>query len=190
MNRQLEIRLATDFPHVYGALVAVDKQADNALSLWGIQCGDGWYGILRSLGTAIDGACRESGEYAAQIKEKFGTLRVYLISRNPETNMKMNLRQEVGPLISLHPVSRDEGIRALVNVAIEKSSTTCERCGSAGSIGKANTMIAVLCTDCSMAVANKLPDPGILDRLIKNVIEPNHPSEIEVWRAILDDSAT
>src|SRR3546814_10121463 len=49
---------------------------------FGLACGDGWRAILRDLTTAIaqivGGPDREPGLRVTQVKEKYGTLRVYV----------------------------------------------------------------------------------------------------------------
>lgn len=46
---------------------------------FGIQCGDGWYELIRSLCKEIQEYSERTGEQvvAIQVKEKFGGLRVY-----------------------------------------------------------------------------------------------------------------
>ena len=82
--------------------------------------GDGWYDIIDSMCNEIartDPACRFE-----QIKEKFGTLRVYAQSYTKEA---------------------DRAIRK----AEEASAETCEACGAPGSTAGGG-WIRTLCTSC------------------------------------------
>ena len=44
---------------------------------WGIECGEGWYPIIDKLSAKLIEVYGDKIEYA-QIKEKFGTMRVYI----------------------------------------------------------------------------------------------------------------
>lgn len=93
---------------------------------WGIECGSGWYSILDCL-------CESIQNYAdtincdiefTQIKEKFGSLRVYI---NYE----------------------DEVISALIRFAEILSCTTCEACGDTWNVRQdTGGYIQTLCGDC------------------------------------------
>lgn len=77
------------------------------------ECGIGWYDILDGLFSKIKDLGLPSGEYGPlkvdQIKEKFGTLRVY-----------MNYY--------------DERVESLIDAAEVESARTCEYCGKEGDL--------------------------------------------------------
>ena len=82
---------------------------------WGFSCGDGWYNILNSLMSNIQGHIdwKNKKEEVVpqvtldQVKEKFGTLRFYY-------------------------TGGDDYIRGLVSMAESMSAVTCEECGNPG----------------------------------------------------------
>lgn len=77
---------------------------------WGFTCGDGWFDLINNL-CAMIVAEVETGKsphvIASQVKEKFGRLRFRFGGGNFE-------------------------IRRLVQLAEDKSETTCENCGQPG----------------------------------------------------------
>ncbi len=77
------------------------------LDRYGFECKDGWFNILLDLGKKAD----LSGVRLFQVKEKFGTLRVYADDPTPE-------------------------VKALIAKAEALSETTCETCGMPGSLRK------------------------------------------------------
>lgn len=74
---------------------------------WRMECGDGWFNLLDKLFKKI--VATGFDVTLAQVKEKFGTLRVYLNSF-------------------------PEGIDVLINEAEAESEVTCEVCGSPGKL--------------------------------------------------------
>lgn len=92
--------------------------------------GDGWYQIVYDLASAIQieaqKACipMNSDQYpmVVQVKEKFGTLRFYMYGAN-------------------------EAMRALIDVAEEKTYTVCETCGEPGEM-RPGTWYRVSCDVC------------------------------------------
>ncbi len=75
---------------------------------WGIECGSGWYDLIDHMMQEISDLKIE-GFYFTQIKEKFGTLRVYT---------------------SVY----DERVEGILAKYEQLSSTTCEVCGKFGTI--------------------------------------------------------
>lgn len=89
------------------------------LDYWGIECDDGWFGIIDQLAAACEAEIQKMADAgieshawprSAQIKEKFGGLRFYLN----------------GPL--------DEAVWAQIREADEKSFQVCESCGQPGEL--------------------------------------------------------
>lgn len=88
------------------------------LMLFGFDCGDGWFEITEGLFLSIEAYSKqllESGRSidalpsAAQVKEKWGTLCIYVDNT-------------------------DEHIETLLQAARERSFVTCEICGKAGKL--------------------------------------------------------
>ncbi len=91
--------------------------------LFGIECGDGWYGILDDLAKAIVAKSKRP-PVITQIKEKFGTLRFYVDAASDE-------------------------VWDLIDAAEKKSATVCERCGKSGVLRADRSWIATLCDGCN-----------------------------------------
>jgi hypothetical protein len=133
MNQILDQQLCDKYPKIFA-----NRYADMTTTAmcWGFECGDGWYNILDQLcaeiqhhidwkerqreaairfnSKATSGEMREvpkeiSQVVAAQVKEKFGTLRFYYDGG-------------------------DERISGMVTLAESMSAVTCEQCGSPAQI--------------------------------------------------------
>ena len=95
--------------------------------LFGFECGDGWFDLLKDLITEIKDICIKSESddiKATQIKEKYGTLRFYT---NWET----------------------DDIEKAIWKAEERSSETCESCGQEGELKTLRGYWCVTnCDDC------------------------------------------
>lgn len=119
MRKELDERLCAAFPHLY-----YQRNGDlrTTALCWGFQCGDGWFQLLWDLSAKLEPLCiAEDAKYRKEnpediggpyfcvstVKEKYGTLRVYLHH------------------------STDE-MEELLNEAEDRSATVCESCGSAG----------------------------------------------------------
>jgi hypothetical protein len=98
---------------------------------WGIECGDGWFSILDRLGSKIEpilvAILNEGNEdrvpKAMQIKEKYGTLRVYMDWQTEEI---------------------DEAIRQ----AEVEAEYTCCCCGKEGKMENIRGWYSVICEGC------------------------------------------
>ncbi len=103
MNKDLQSKLFINYPQLYRS-----ADARQCISLFGIECGDGWYDLLNSLSEKIYPLL--SGDmYVCQVKEKYGTLRYYMNA------------------------STDE-IELLIREAEHRSAVTCEFCGKPGTL--------------------------------------------------------
>lgn len=96
-----------------------------------IECGDGWYDLLRDLFAEVnDIVLRKEIDketiYFSQIKEKFGSLRAYLHGG-------------------------DEEIREIIGKYESRSNRTCEGCGSRGSPTTDDRWVLTLCGVCKQA---------------------------------------
>jgi hypothetical protein len=124
MKQELDEQLCTRYPKIF-----VDRHADmrTTAMCWGFECGDGWYNILDQLcgniQSHIDWSIKNNAwdvekdsknirsivpqVVAAQVKEKFGSLRFYYDGG-------------------------DDYIRGLSVMAESMSMVTCETCGAPG----------------------------------------------------------
>jgi hypothetical protein len=114
-----------------------DLHEKSCMYLFGFECGDGWFELLKDLITEIREICRIEGFSRCtwlteepsdikvdQVKEKYGTLRFY-------TNWSM-----------------DE-IDRVITIAEEKSAKTCEGCGGEGKMIRTGGWDHVSCQECS-----------------------------------------
>lgn len=120
MRSDLDEALCRDFPLLYKQRGGTIQQTCLA---WGFECGDGWEPLIRGLSEKLEPLIAAQPEdqraSAAQVKEKFGTLRFYMDGSTPEM---------------------DE----LVNAAEWASEHTCEVCGSGGTLRRVG-WLSVLC---------------------------------------------
>jgi len=103
MDEKLQLNLVKKYPKLFEEYGGCKTKTPMH---YGCAIGDGWYNILIEL-------CEELSKYEdvsfSQIKEKFGTLRVYLNS---------------------YP----KGTRNIIHKAVMRTITTCEFCGKLGKI--------------------------------------------------------
>jgi len=118
MREELQNKLYEKYPDLF-------KQKDldmrQTCMCWGICTGDGWYDLL-------DRMCEELqrldvGLTFTQIKEKFGTLRVYCNGYNDDVNK-------------------------IIGKACRLSAKTCETCGSMENVTQSTGWIITLCKPC------------------------------------------
>jgi hypothetical protein len=104
MKKELVDKLAEKYPTLFKDLWG-DKT--KTCMAWGIECGDGWYQILDDCFKEILECPSGDTIVLVQVKEKYGTLRIY-------TN------------------SGTDCIDEAIDRAEIKSETTCEDCGDFG----------------------------------------------------------
>jgi hypothetical protein len=109
MKEELDTKLCEDFPLLYA-----DRHADMRVTCmcWGFP-GDGWEPLIRRLSEKLERAIAAMPEgerpRAAQVKEKFGTLRFCMTSETEEMS-------------------------AWIQEAEDESAETCETCGAPGKL--------------------------------------------------------
>ena len=123
MSPELENKLYEDFPTLFENR---NKSAAESCMAFGIECGDGWYDLIRSIcslivnreeniRTRLKYENKDPNELISvkfdQIKEKFGGLRAYYSGG-------------------------DDYIRGAVSMAEEMSFKICEVCGDKGRTNK------------------------------------------------------
>lgn len=106
MKPELEKSLVEEFPSLFSDC---GKSPQETCMAWGCEHSDGWFHIIRGLCLCIDRHVkRKNIDFKfAQIKEKFGTLRVY-------------------------SYGADDYIHGVVRMAEEMSAVTCEVTGLPG----------------------------------------------------------
>ena len=106
----------------------------------GFSCDSGWHDIIQNTFAKLDTLRRkfEMNIRIRQVKEKFGTLRIYFTVSDgemPPTTEESALLSEVAGL--------------LVDHACCQSSMTCEVCGKHGEMHHKDTLLKTLCKDCA-----------------------------------------
>lgn len=103
MDEKLEKQIFDKYPALYRQK---DLNMRETCMVWGISTGDGWYKIIEDMSAKITKHAKDNNLVieAAQVKEKFGLLRVYL-----ETY--------------------DDVTEKIIAEAEEASAKTCEECG-------------------------------------------------------------
>jgi hypothetical protein len=119
MKPELELKLVEKYP-----TILKDYRGDckKTCMAWGMECGDGWYDILDKLLNQLNYISKTSGTQvvAAQIKEKYGTLRFYY---DTIVTTDLNLDDAIEDIIS-----------DVVFAAERKSEYICEVCGKWGEL--------------------------------------------------------
>lgn len=97
----------------------------------GISCEDGWFDLISQLSEKLTNICKKHNVIIrfAQIKNKFGLLRIYYDSEG-----------EYSQDVSDH-------VYSLVNAVESMSGTICELCGQEGKKG-GSAWAEVLCSNC------------------------------------------
>lgn len=110
----------------------------------------GWYTTVDCLCTELE---EELGEDAyrhlriAQLKEKFGTLRIYyrFAADEADSDDKSADGRFVVSVANQQTEAQRARVRALVDAAQRQSETTCLRCGAAGALRDVDGYLATLC---------------------------------------------
>ena len=115
MTKDKSAALARDFPRLYADYSGDPTKTNMA---WGFECGDGWEPLLRRLSEKLE----KLDVVASQVKEKFGTLRFYILG------------------------GTDEAYEA-ITAAEEESASICEMCGEPGVLRSAGWW-TTMCDTC------------------------------------------
>ena len=138
MKKELESQLIEEFPDFFK-----DMYGDPKVTCmhWGCACGEGWYGIIHEICAKLKALGVEEFKFA-QIKEKFGTLRLYYEYKKFPLGLRHVLNDVVWKTIK---------------EAEEESAKVCELCGSREEIEtKANRgWIQTLCAKCRQQASVK-----------------------------------
>ena len=120
MNSELTEKLRAKHPTFFADLYGDPTKTCMA---WGLECSDGWYDLLEKLCDDIAAADPPKDFRFAQIKEKFGGLRVYVDFGNDK-------------------------IFSLIDAAQDESYKICESCGSRDNVTSEGAWITTLCKTC------------------------------------------
>lgn len=163
MDQNLEDKLVKRFP-----LIFKDYRGDmrQTCMVWGFECGNGWFDLLYDLCLDLEYLSRGKNIeiIAVQVKEKFGGLRFYYTTRQPETifselsrkfqNWMFNHKYGVAYWKLVHLKEKilwksiETKIENRVNKAEQDSYKICEQCGAPGKqMGK--FWIYTMCNKCA-----------------------------------------
>ncbi|WP_069268954.1 hypothetical protein [Paraburkholderia nodosa] len=112
MREELSRILRERYPLIFAVDLAVADMPDampSVFSLWGFECGDGWFDLIDVLCARLQLATRHGAPQVVvrQVKEKFGTLR-------------------------FNASGADERQRGMIELAEMMSGRLCETCGNPG----------------------------------------------------------
>ena len=123
MDKELERMLVEKYPKLFKQY---GKSPKYSCMAWGCEIGNGWYEVFSEM-------CEKLSEYdveLAQVKEKFGTLTVYI------DNMEDD-------------IARAKMAYDIVDEAESKSAKICEDCGDPGTM-RTNGWRTVICDSCNI----------------------------------------
>jgi len=121
MSPELEKTLFEQFPALFKGR---DRSLQESLMAFGCEHSDGWFNIIRAMCWEIDAHLKNKPfDYEfVQIKEKFGTLRVY-------------------------DNGHDDHIAGIIGMAESMSSMTCEVTGKPGRLYRSGMWYRTLCDE-------------------------------------------
>jgi hypothetical protein len=121
MSPELEKTLVEEFPALFKGC---DRSLQESLMAFGCEHSDGWFNIIRAMCQEIDAHIKNKPfDYEfVQIKEKFGTLRVY-------------------------DNGHDDQIAGIIGMAESMSSMTCEITGKPGRLCRSGMWYRTLCEE-------------------------------------------
>lgn len=148
MNEENTRILGDTFPRLYRDLRRDKPQQPIGR---GFECGDGWFQLIFDLSTNIEKVASKLGidpasddwPEALQVKEKFGGLRYYIRTAEPD---ELEV-EKAGEMISVRPISGNVEIQSLCRDAEKNSLTICEDCGALGTFRRRG-WVRVTCDSC------------------------------------------
>ena len=102
-----------------------DYTLQNNLMAFGYECGEGWIPLIEETFDKIEEILKENPDLdfqVVQVKEKFGTLRIYYFGEG-----------------------RNEQIDTLIDICIDKCDKICEACGEKGELREKRYWYITLC---------------------------------------------
>jgi hypothetical protein len=115
----------------YQKFIHPEKDLQTSLMRFGLSCGEGWYPLLERLFEAISKTNPPENFEIIQVKEKFGSLRVYADNSSDE-------------------------IDNLITKAEAESIKTCERCGNEGKLVSKRGWWRTICDSCGVEAGQEI----------------------------------
>ena len=179
MKQELEAKLINEFPKLFGQK---DLPPSKSLMCFGCCHDDGWYTLLHNLCEELVKSGYEDNVKFAQIKEKFGTLRIYCDYYNPNPTFlekinrfyskywwriryflcnRLNLYKYISYITGFMDSFcnlKQKRIDKIVEKYELKSAVTCEMCSKFADLCIRGHWYKTLCHDCSKAHGYKVLD--------------------------------
>ena len=156
MKRKLELKLEHEFPFMSRLITKQIDSEKNLFVMFGCDCDDGWYELLRELCVEITEVYKKRGLepniIISQVKEKYGTLRFYWFTsfntietdRDEIDIVAMKEKEEISNFINeLHDI---------VSKYEDKSESVCEKCGKKGKLRDDLRWTRTLCKQCYLEI--------------------------------------
>lgn len=134
MKEELENKLYKDYPLLFEN--RLKSPMESCLSM-GIETGDGWYDLLRSV-------CWEITQREKNIKNR---LKYEGKDENAFISVKFDQIKEKFGGLRIYYSGGDDYVRGVINLAEEMSFKLCESCGNKGQPNQ-NGWIMTLCDGC------------------------------------------
>lgn len=190
MTPELERQLCADSPATFRGLakrtmyqldeiISADLRDMELVQAFGIECGDGWYGLIRRLAAKIEPWCAATGDHAVQVKEKYATLRFYMAE-----GTELGFRLEPRGSLTIAPAASSKEVQRAIDDAEEESARTCETCGAPGSLRDHGEWLSTRCDSCDDPAKRFVGSIVNIERILKYVIHPKTPEEARAWREV------
>lgn len=149
MRTEFEKALAEEFPFMRWVLSPIDGSYEAI----GLDCGDGWYQLIRDMCREITAAYEAAGRppdvVVDQVKEKFGALRFYYHHKNQPITFHApdSLPDGHGPCVGPDGAELNQKVEEIVDRYEEMSGDVCEVCGAPGSLRTDLQWTSTLCDE-------------------------------------------
>lgn len=167
MREKLERALAEEFPFMRPGLPLEEQQKrggiDDLYGAFGLDCGSGWYQLIREMCAEITSAYEVAGELVDivvdQVKEKFGTLRFYYHHKDQPIAIHAFDSLSGGGSLRIRPGGSElhQKVAGIVAKYEELSGHVCEHCGAPGSLRTDLRWMLTLCDEHYQEMMKRAP---------------------------------
>lgn len=146
MKTELQNQLVASHPTIFREVNGIPDQTCMA---FGIECGDGWHDLIETLCEQIDASVEwanrlfpdlKFGVVAAQVKEKYGSLRFY-VDFIYDINLEPHQMEKIGRFT--------QEINGMIRMVEALSAKTCETCGGSCSRNTQRLFPHAQCVTCA-----------------------------------------
>lgn len=152
MKLELEQQLVSMYPKMFSDYEGDPK--DNCMA-FGFECGDGWFTLLEALCHSVQSQCDFMNRMfpqlclqgvVTQVKEKYGSLRFYLVVHYAE-NLEDHDMEKVRKTLSF--------VDGMVSMAEAMSERFCGECGSTFRLDRNQPFPHSICDACETTLADE-----------------------------------